>query len=87
MQKCDYLKYAFERFHKEFPNAKTHCANGHEYTFENSWFPMQRNGYQFRQCLTCRKARKHKGRLKQIEQGKRTSDGVYIKHSERVCLW
>lgn len=40
-----------------FPNAlKTHCANGHEYTPENTRWVKVRGEVRQRQCKTCRRA-------------------------------
>lgn len=39
--------------------AKTHCPSGHEYTAENiCWHKGRKDGTYWRECRTCRKARK-----------------------------
>jgi hypothetical protein len=38
-------------------SAKTHCANGHEFTEQNTYWWTDPDGYRTRHCVTCRRTR------------------------------
>lgn len=54
--------------------SRTHCGRGHEFTFENTVYETNTNGYLFRRCRTCyreRTKRSHKRltlKRNQVEQ-------------------
>lgn len=39
------------------PAPVTHCPHGHEYTEENAIWKTNRQGYEYRECRTCKRAR------------------------------
>ncbi len=56
----------------EFNRSKSHCPSGHEYTPENTYHSVRRNGWKRRQCATCVKDRQK--RLRACPRSARSSD-------------
>jgi hypothetical protein len=56
------------RMHNTFQSSKTHCKNGHEYTEENTYRNLKRNGA--RQCRTCnfQRTAKYRTNFKSLKQ-------------------
>lgn len=59
-------------------NRKTHCVNGHEFTPENTYSYVDKNGWNHRSCLTCDRERQRRAwhekpefRARQLEQRRR----------------
>ena len=70
-----------KRMHNYFQAAKTHCANGHEYTEENTRL-VPRGRYPFRQCRICQKERCKRWYYKDIEHARRLKEEAKKRRKE-----
>jgi hypothetical protein len=68
---------------------KTHCANGHEFTPENTYIYLTDNGKEYRKCRTCSL---RNGKMRQLRQanGKKPTERdsflFYVVGAKQGCI-